>query len=147
MGLDCVLDRRPDLGPIGGLQAALSECQTPWILAMACDLPGLESRLVETLMAAPQAHDAAVLFGSAGSPEPLFALYHRKLLPRVERAIGQGRRRMTSFLEEGPISGCDSGELRIQWLPCNEKIRAALVNVNRPEDWIQYQSNSQPQKP
>ncbi|MCA9001664.1 MAG: molybdenum cofactor guanylyltransferase [Planctomycetes bacterium] len=137
LGLDCWLDLEEGLGPIGGLQAALTSSETPWILAAACDLPGLNSQGVNALLSAVRSGDLAVLFGSAGQPEPLFALYHRDLLPRVESAIRSGQRRMISALglEE-------SDPAPVRWVNLEADVRSKMLfNVNHPEDWCAFQGN------
>jgi molybdopterin-guanine dinucleotide biosynthesis protein A len=140
MGLPCVLDVEPNLGPIGGLQAALRASQTPWILALACDLPRLSGARVQELLGAAEAGDLAVLFGSPENPEPLFALYSRELLPRVDAAILLGRRRMTSFLEGAEDSDPD----KVRWLPMSAESVDQFANVNRPQDWHSYQRTAHP---
>jgi molybdopterin-guanine dinucleotide biosynthesis protein A len=140
MGLPCILDVEPDLGPIGGLQAALRASQTPWILALACDLPRLSEALVLELLGAAETGDLAVLFGSPANPEPLFALYRRELLPHVDAAIVLGRRRMTSFLESS--EGSDPGKVR--WLTMSAGSADQFANVNRPQDWHSYQRTVHP---
>lgn len=134
MGLCCVLDAEPDMGPIGGLQAVLRASETPWVLILACDLPRLESAAVSNLLAAVEQGDRAVLYGTPNNPEPLFALYHVDLLPSVDAAVASGRRRMTSFLGgEGP---------GVHWLPLPQRSGDLFANVNHPEDWKNYQSSA-----
>ncbi len=139
MGLPCVLDPEADMGPIGGLFAALTSSETPWILALACDLPRLSQGAVLELLGARRGGDKAVLFGSPQDPEPLFALYHRDLLPTVDAAIRSGRRRMTSALGLTGRSSDQAMNPAVRWLPITGDKKAPFSNVNRPEDWHEYQ--------
>ena len=46
LGLECVLDRLPDGGPLAGLEAALTRLQADgggWLGILACDMPRAES--------------------------------------------------------------------------------------------------------
>ncbi len=139
MGLPCVLDPGADMGPIGGLFAALTSSETPWILALACDLPRLSEAALLELLGACREGDKAVLFGSPQDPEPLFALYHRDLLPVVDAAIRSGRRRMTSALGLAGRSSDQALNLAVRWLPKTGDKKDPFSNVNRPEDWREYQ--------
>lgn len=141
MGLDCVLDEQPDLGPIGGLQAALLSCSTPWILALACDLPRLSESQVLELLGAARKGDLAVVFGSPEHPEPLFALYHKDLLSSVSASIQAGRRRMTSFIgkPDAPTTPDTIPARCVRWLPLVPGCSEPFSNVNRPQDWQNYQ--------
>ncbi|MCP5023069.1 MAG: molybdenum cofactor guanylyltransferase [bacterium] len=139
MGLPCVLDPEADMGPIGGLFAALTACETPWILALACDLPRLSEEAVLELLGARREGDKAVLFGSPQDPEPLFALYHHGLLPIVDAAIRSGHRRMTSALGATDRSSDQAMNHAVRWLPITDDNKGPFSNVNRPEDWREYQ--------
>lgn len=139
MGLPCVLDPEADMGPIGGLHAALTFSETPWILALACDLPRLSEGTLLELLGACREGDKAVLFGSAENPEPLFALYHRDLLPIVDAAVQSGRRRMTSALGLTARSNERPATDAVRWLPISSDKTDPFSNVNRPQDWREYQ--------
>ena len=135
LGLPCLLDRGPDLGPLAGLEAALVGSATPWVLLVACDLPGLSPEVTARLFAAPQPGDQVVQFGSLEAPEPLCALYHRSVLGAVRGALQAGRRRMTSFLNQ---DACDP--IQVRWVPLPDSLRSDLRNVNAPEEWSRWQA-------
>ncbi len=48
----------PYAGPLAGLRAGLRACDTPWLLAVACDLPRLPLDLCARLLAAAPRKDA-----------------------------------------------------------------------------------------
>jgi molybdopterin-guanine dinucleotide biosynthesis protein A len=83
-------------GPLGGLLAALRHfgARHEWVLMVPCDAPFLPPDLAAQLhrsAEAAAAPGALVLYD--GEPQPTFSLWHRRLLPDLERAVvtlGQG---------------------------------------------------------
>jgi len=71
-----IFDLVPDRGPLGGLHAALSYAQTPWIFLLACDMPLLTPDLLK-LLAARVGGDLAVVIPAQadGRLQPLCAFY------------------------------------------------------------------------
>ncbi|GGK06503.1 molybdenum cofactor guanylyltransferase [Luteimonas terricola] len=51
-GMAAVSDRRPDLGPLGGLDALAWACATPWLLTLPVDLVSVNDCLLRSLQAA-----------------------------------------------------------------------------------------------
>lgn len=89
-GLPVIPDRRPGLGPLAGIAAALAWCPAPYLLVVAGDMPYIEAGVVELLLARRGGADAVVPF-VAGLPEPLFAVYARACLPVIEQRLAAGR--------------------------------------------------------
>lgn len=90
-GLEQVPDPRPGShGPLGGLLAALRHMDAAyeWLLVAPCDAPFLPERLASRLYGCARALESpgAVVRDSEGL-QPTFSLWHRSLLPRVERAV------------------------------------------------------------
>ena len=52
LGFDVVVDRVPDLGPLGGLDALAHACTTPWLLTVPVDLVFVNDCLLPTLASA-----------------------------------------------------------------------------------------------
>jgi molybdopterin-guanine dinucleotide biosynthesis protein A len=86
-----VPDRLQDRGPPGGVHAALVAATTPWVFAIACDMPFVTSRVVaRILMARSEACDAA-MFEIDGRLEPLLAAYHARLADEWAKLLQQSR--------------------------------------------------------
>lgn len=102
LGLTTIGDRHPGLGPLGGLDTAVSDRLTHdgegWLLLAACDLAqpdvGLAQRLIEHIR--PDT-DAVVYKGQRW--EPLFALYHSSIQAAVRDQINSGQRAMWRLIE------------------------------------------------
>ncbi len=117
LGIELVLDEIPDRGPLEGLRAGLAAMRSPWLLAVACDMPYLSPELFPPLMgaAAESGVDLVHYLGEDGS-EPLCALYSHRVLPAVTRSLREDRRRMDGF-----------------WNGCREDGRPLVVRtVNKP---------------
>ncbi|MBN4056165.1 molybdenum cofactor guanylyltransferase [Rhodothermus sp. AH-315-K08] len=99
-----VRDHPAGIGPMGCLRASLSRADTPWILLVACDLPSLGTDHLQLLLDAARDDTAAVVaVGSEGFPEPLCALYHRLIAPRIEAAVAKKNYAMHRVLSSPDI--------------------------------------------
>nr|WP_322806504.1 molybdenum cofactor guanylyltransferase [Thermanaerothrix sp.] len=131
LGYPIVADRISGVGALGGLYTALSYARYPYVIVIACDMPFVNSALLEEAWKRLiQGNWDAVLPQSAEGLEPFHAVYRRDTcLPAVERALNRGERRMISWLPE----------VRWQAIPW-EEIKAvdpqglAFLNVNTPEE-------------
>jgi molybdopterin-guanine dinucleotide biosynthesis protein A len=99
LGLRTLADLHPGGGPMSGLQAALHDSTQPWLLLLSCDLVLVRPAWIERLLAA-RAEQAMIVAFRHELWEPLIALYHRRLLPEVDRRLRDGRRRMQSLLHD-----------------------------------------------
>ena len=86
-GLRAVVDRIADRGPLGGIEALASACETPWLLTMPVDLVDPGDGLLRTLasascgdgavramqarLALPRAGFAGLRFGNLNTPDDL----------------------------------------------------------------------------
>jgi molybdenum cofactor guanylyltransferase len=77
-GLTVVPDRKPDLGPLGGLDALAHACETPWLLTLPVDLVGVNECLLRTLVSIRSEHGAYAV--DDDGPQPLVALWQRDTL-------------------------------------------------------------------
>ena len=96
-----VVDRYEDAGPLAGLHAGLTAAATPWVLAVACDMPFITPAVLQALLDARGPDVAAVV---ARTPEgrlhPLCACYHQDTLPVVEAHLESGTLAMHALLDQ-----------------------------------------------
>lgn len=117
-----VVDRAPDAGPLAGLDAGLAASATPWLLAIACDLPFLTTAALRLLvMARSEEVDAVVAVAPDGRMQPLCACYHRRVQPTVADQLAAGDRAMHALLDRLTV-------------PTVQLSAEALRNVNTPRD-------------
>lgn len=130
-GLPIVADRDGHKGPLAGLAAGLSVCRRPNMLALASDMPYVGPGIIDLLFARRAADVDAVVPFVRGQPEPLCALYARRILPVIERRLQRGRRSARGLiLDEGlRIERIDEPELR-----AFDPALSFAININRPAD-------------
>ncbi len=58
LGLECLPDLRPGMGPLGGIETALKSGRGEFNLILACDMPGLRSEWLYALLEKAQQTDA-----------------------------------------------------------------------------------------
>mgnify|MGYP001169633843 FL=1 len=121
-----VADVYPDCGPMGGLHAGLSACRSPYLAAVSCDLPLLESSLPLHLFSlACGDWDAVVPVTPDGRMHPLCAVYRKDLVPLLEARLQAGNYRLMDAL-----ASC-----RLRRVPVDGAFARMLTNVNTPEDY------------
>ncbi len=98
-GVSVVADAVPDQGPFYGLVQAMKTARYPVCLVTACDIPEIPLRLVRRMIRLAATADAVVP-EYRDYPEPLFAVYSKKLLPLMERSLGSGNRKLQDIYPE-----------------------------------------------
>jgi len=130
LGCRVVADRYPGLGVLAGLHAALAETRTPYLFAVACDMPFLNNRLIRELVS--RRHEAEVIIPETDKGlEPLHAVYSTACLPSVEASLTAHRRRVVSFFPE----------VRVWHLPPSRvaELDPGLLsfrNINTPQEYF-----------
>ena len=122
-----IADREADLGPAGGILAALASApQAAW-LVLACDLPFLDGATLDHLIASREPARAATAYRSSrdGLPEPLCAIYEPACRDALAAAVASGRRCPRKFLISADTVLID---------PLTPD---ALENVNTPEEFAE----------
>ena len=120
-------DKLTGCGPLGGIYTALAISQSGWNLVVACDMPGLSVEILRALLegAYESRNSCVIATGPRGELEPLCAVYHRRCLPAVTRAIREKRFKMKDFVVD----------LETLKIPIGT---AALANVNTPAEWAEF---------
>lgn len=101
LGLTTIADEVPGLGPLGGLITALKHRQAKgagWLLLCACDWAEIRTSWVEELVKGADDEVNAVAFRD-DRWQPLFSLYHTRLLPEATRHARSRSRCMSGLLE------------------------------------------------
>jgi molybdopterin-guanine dinucleotide biosynthesis protein A len=132
LGLTVVPDQFPGMGPLAGLQAAMSYSHHDTFLLVACDMPAISVALLDVLIHCSDGFDATVPESGDGRPHPLCAIYRKTCLPVAERNLLQGTNKFLTLLEDA--------SLRTRFLrPGNEGYHGEdLLNLNSPEDLSNY---------
>jgi molybdopterin-guanine dinucleotide biosynthesis protein A len=128
LGYPVIADGIPDAGPLAGIQAALTASQADWNLIVACDMPRISAGFLSELLKAAEKSNADGLIpaGPSGLPEPLCAVYHRRCLPAISRALDRHVRKV--------MDGLAGLQLEIWRVPQSYWFR----NLNTPREWTAY---------
>ena len=126
-GFAPVPDARPGMGPLAGLAAALSACQSDGLVVAACDMPCFDRAAAEFLASfADQSWPAWALRDRAGRLHPLCGVYTKQCLPAIQAALAAGEHRVGRLFQS---VGGQAISLEGTSLP-----DAVVCNVNTPEE-------------
>jgi molybdopterin-guanine dinucleotide biosynthesis protein A len=131
-GVQVVPDQRPGLGPLSGLEAALSALAAPGAFVVACDMPFVAPPLVRHLArVAEQSPDLDVVaLRTAQGTEYLHAVYRATCLPLIREQLDAGQRSAGALLARlrvREVGGAEALSLDPQGL--------SAFNANTPEEW------------
>ena len=140
LALPQVVDQFSDAGPAAGVCAGLAEAKTPWIFALAVDMPFLRAPVVERLASWRERGERgeergtvdAVVPRSAGYPQPLAAFYARSALPVFQAVLcsPHGPRSLRAVLDR----------LRVRYIDAAEVTAEAntFIDLDTPDDLKKY---------
>lgn len=110
-------------GPLAGLHAGLSICETPLLVTVPCDSPFLPTDLVARLRAALEAAGADLAVAKTASrPHPVFSLVRREMLGRLSAFLEAGGRKVGAWY----------AELKVVEVPFADE--RAFANINTLEE-------------
>ena len=84
-----VIDNPLHHGPLAGLAAGLEQAKTPWVFAVACDMPFISAQLIKYLSEFRDDYDAVVPVVE-GYPQPMAAFYARGSLNTLRDTMNDG---------------------------------------------------------
>jgi molybdenum cofactor guanylyltransferase len=101
LGFECVADRWPGEGPLGGILTALEDAgarneKSEWSLIVSCDMPFLTQDWLRFLAnRAAKSNAQVVLPHSASGPEPLCACWQTGAAAKLRSGFERGVRKVT----------------------------------------------------
>jgi molybdopterin-guanine dinucleotide biosynthesis protein A len=121
-------DNFPDAGPLAGIERALDAAQSPLLLVLAVDFPGMNAELLRRFVARCPENIGAIPRIN-GSIEPLAAIYPKSAHKLAAAQIAIGRFAVKDF-----AGLCvQSGWVRLVELEASASRH--FVNWNSPADW------------
>ena len=132
-GARLATDAEPFAGLLAGMAAGITSARYYWCLVVASDMPFLNTDLIWHMMSLRPGYDVVVPRVEAGV-EPLHALYHKRCLPALWRALRAGERRVVSFYRPLKVRYLESVEIA-RFDPTGR----SFFNINAPEDLAQAQ--------
>jgi molybdenum cofactor guanylyltransferase len=123
-------DTQEDVGPLEGIRAGLLESRAEYSFVCAGDMPFINFKVVDLLFEKAIGHDAALPKWEDGKFEPLHAVYSKKMIPEIEKALENGKRSvLTPVLEMKNVVFVDVSEIR----EIDPELRT-FANINTVED-------------
>lgn len=124
---DIIPDIYPDHGPVGGLHAVLSICESDAVFCVSCDMPLLQVSLVKTLCGYMEDEiDAVIAVTEDGRKHPLCGIYRKSILPVLEEQILADNNRVMAALNK----------IRTEYVILDCQNSRQLKNINMPEDYL-----------
>ena len=121
-----IADEFRKIGPIAGIHSALKNSKTDFIIILPCDSPMVKPQFVQYLISQIGNMDKAIVPQYQENKEPLFAVYHKSILPVIESQINNQDYRLTHLLEK----------VKARVIEVTD--RSCFVNINTPEDFNKY---------
>jgi molybdenum cofactor guanylyltransferase len=106
---DTIADLKPNLGPIGGIHAALHAYPDQGWLILACDLPFLDRATLQHLIGRRASARVATAYRSSfdGLPEPLCAIFEPRSRQIIEDSLVQGQPCPRALLQRADVELLD----------------------------------------
>lgn len=129
IALPQICDTYADAGPLAGLYSALTHAETPWIFAVATDMPFIQPALIDYL-ATQRDRVQAVVPRVHGQPQPLAAFYATNCMTPYRALLeGKGTRSLCTALEQLKVCYVDESAL----LAADPGLRS-FFDLDTPED-------------
>lgn len=147
-----VPDNHPGCGPLAGIEAALSASGSDLNLFLPVDLPLLPAAFLRWMVErATNTNAAATLPLFGGRPQPLCAVYSRRLLRGIHAALAAGSLKMITAIETAaaalgePIDAFHvesvAAALIPETWPPHPPVQDWFRNINTPADYEQLLSH------
>ena len=126
----------PNKGPLGGLYTALEYSQAPMVILLACDMPSINRKVIQSLMTVAEPGKIAIATDKT-EISPLFACYPRSLKDKVANALLADELKMQNFISKQSHVVLDLNSLGnteiLQNLNTIEELKAAESMGNADE--------------
>ena len=129
-GANIKMDRKANLGPIGGLFTALYYAGNDYCFLSACDMPFLSKTTIRILWDHRSDETDIIATIWNGNIEPMAAFYHKRCLPVIEKSIHNGQLMMKGFWDKVNVEHVDVTE----YLP-QDQIKKEFFNINTQDDY------------
>jgi len=134
-GLRCVVDVYPGKAALGGIYSALLAAQHPYVLVVACDMPLLNTALLQYLIDLAPTADAVIPIVIPPYPEALHAVYSKKSIPAVEARLQNNDLRVLNVFDDISVRYVERSEMA-----SFDPEFLSFVNVNTLDDWEKFRA-------
>ncbi len=128
---EVVEDVHPGCGPLGGIHAALRATETDLNLILSVDMPLMEDKFLLWLVEQARATDTLIVVPVAvGGPQPLCAMYRRRVLAPAEQALQSGDYKIGNLFSRVATRQIPEAEIVAAGFSA-----AVFKNINTTEDY------------
>ncbi len=127
-GVRTAADIYPGHGSLGGIFTGLSAAQGDYGIIVACDMPFLNTGLLQFMVDLAPDFDVVVP-RLEGRPEPLHAIYSKSCLEPIESRLKRQDLKIALFFEEVRVAYVDEDDIDLF-----DPDRLSFFNVNTQED-------------
>ncbi len=130
-GHDVVLDKLQDVGPLSGILEGSKAANGEYVFVVACDMPYINTDVVELLFKRAEGHDAAIPIWENEDLEPMHAVYRtHPMTVETEKAILRNEK----FVLAPVFKMKDLVFVKIDEIRELDPYLRTFVNVNTPDD-------------
>ena len=119
----------PNCGSLGGLFTGLKQSKTPYVFVVACDMPFLESQVIQALVQCRG--DADVVMAKMHGLQPMHAVYSKRCLPVMEDMLKSGDLKIQHIIKSPSLQVRLLEEQDLKEIDPSGK---SFLNVNTPSD-------------
>jgi len=121
-----VIDEKMNFGPLMGILSCLRASSNKINFVIACDIPEIKYPYLEKMISYTSKYDIVVPCSGKNKFEPLFAFYHKKLIPKIEELLNQNIKKISRLFPK----------CKTKYLPMQNN--GWFSNLNTMEDYQQY---------
>lgn len=125
--IHCVADIEPGRGPVEGLRTGVLHAWGDLLFVVACDMPCIQSSVVERLFSLLDTYDAVVPCWNPDRIEPLHAVYRKSALEKYFQEESSPSLR-------GVVRGLKTRYVPVDTLKDLDPGLVTFLNINRLED-------------
>ena len=118
----------PDSGPLGGIYTGLTISSEYYNLVIACDMPFIQSHILEFLICQIKDNDMVIPVTPDGY-HPLCAVYSKKCVGPIESLISSGSLKVTNLFNYVKFN-------KVDFTTYPECELNAFLNINTNEDYL-----------
>jgi molybdenum cofactor guanylyltransferase len=128
LGYEVIADERPGHGPVAGIVSALRSTKSTWNIVTACDLPGVRTDFLETMLRRIRTASVqcVVPVTPDGKEQVLCAVYRKDAVAVLSAALDRGETALRTIVRN----------LHTEFWMVESAGWSA--NMNTPEDWASY---------
>jgi molybdopterin-guanine dinucleotide biosynthesis protein A len=94
-----VVDERLNVGPLVGILSCLRLSSNEINFVIACDIPEINLSFLEKMIFCARDYDIVIPYSGKNKFEPLFAMYCKRCIPKIEELLQQNTRKISPLFQ------------------------------------------------